>query len=62
MTVAHGIAPQGAGAAPSTMGYHRPVSQFNRGKQSEHRERRHFVERPSCAHSPIAAPTLSRAA
>jgi hypothetical protein len=26
------------------MGYHRPVSQFNRGKQSEHRERRHFVE------------------
>ncbi|WP_299311165.1 anaerobic ribonucleoside-triphosphate reductase [uncultured Halomonas sp.] len=26
------------------MGYHRPVSQFNRGKQSEHRERRHFSE------------------
>ena len=26
------------------MGYHRPVSQFNRGKQSEHRERRHFRE------------------
>lgn len=47
------------------MGYHRPVSQFNRGKQSEHRERRHFVERPSgapsCAHSSIA-PSLSRAA
>jgi hypothetical protein len=29
------------------MGYHRPVSQFNRGKQSEHRERRHFREHPS---------------
>lgn len=26
------------------MGYHRPVSQFNHGKQSEHRERQHFVE------------------
>ena len=26
------------------MGYHRPVSQFNAGKQSEHRERRHFTE------------------
>jgi ribonucleoside-triphosphate reductase len=27
------------------MGYHRPVSQFNRGKQSEFRERRFFVEK-----------------
>jgi len=26
------------------MGYHRPVSAFNQGKQSEHRERRHFTE------------------
>ncbi len=26
------------------MGYHRPVTSFNLGKQSEHRERRHFVE------------------
>lgn len=26
------------------MGYHRPVSAFNIGKQSEHRERRHFTE------------------
>lgn len=26
------------------MGYHRPVSQFNAGKQSEHRERVHFRE------------------
>lgn len=25
------------------MGYHRPVTSFNRGKQSEHRERRHFL-------------------
>lgn len=26
------------------MGYHRPVSQFNIGKQSEHRERKPFRE------------------
>jgi ribonucleoside-triphosphate reductase len=26
------------------MGYHRPVSQFNQGKQSEHRERKFFCE------------------
>ena len=26
------------------MGYHRPVSAFNPGKQSEHRERQHFSE------------------
>lgn len=26
------------------MGYHRPVSQFNPGKKSEHRERVHFRE------------------
>lgn len=26
------------------MGYHRPVSQFNAGKQSEHRDRVKFVE------------------
>lgn len=26
------------------MGYHRPVSSFNLGKQSEHAERKHFVE------------------
>ena len=30
------------------MGYHRPVAAFNPGKQSEHRERRHFSER-ACA-------------
>lgn len=29
------------------MGYHRPVSQFNPGKKSEHRERLHFREQPS---------------
>ena len=28
------------------MGYHRPVSSWNRGKKSEHRERRYFVEVP----------------
>ena len=27
------------------MGYHRPVSQFNAGKQSEHKERQHFIEK-----------------
>lgn len=27
------------------MGYHRPVSQFNAGKQSEHRERTPFCEK-----------------
>lgn len=26
------------------MGYHRPTSSFNKGKQSEHLERRHFTE------------------
>ncbi len=26
------------------MGYHRPVTSFNPGKQSEHSERRHFIE------------------
>lgn len=31
------------------MGYHRPVSEFNPGKQSEHNERRHFTE--PCAQS-----------
>ncbi|SFX74941.1 anaerobic ribonucleoside-triphosphate reductase [Marinospirillum alkaliphilum] len=31
------------------MGYHRPVSQFNPGKQSEHAERRHFSEQAAVA-------------
>jgi hypothetical protein len=26
------------------MGYHRPVTSFNKGKQGEHRERQFFVE------------------
>ena len=26
------------------MGYHRPVSNFNPGKQAEHAERRHYEE------------------
>lgn len=29
------------------MGYHRPVSAFNPGKQSEHRERLHYNEQPT---------------
>jgi len=32
------------------MGYHRPVSEFNPGKQSEHGERRHFAEPCAPAH------------
>ena len=28
------------------MGYHRPVSSFNIGKQAEHSERKFFVEKP----------------
>jgi hypothetical protein len=31
------------------MGYHRPVSAFNAGKRSEHRERLLFSETPSGA-------------
>jgi len=32
------------------MGYHRPVSAFNAGKQAEHRERLYFSEHPQrCA-------------
>lgn len=30
------------------MGYHRPVSSFNKGKKSEHYERRHFAEPDRC--------------
>ena len=29
------------------MGYHRPVTSFNPGKQSEHAERLHFIECPA---------------
>jgi len=29
------------------MGYHRPVSAFNAGKRSEHRERLYFSEHPT---------------
>lgn len=29
------------------MGYYRPVSQFNLGKKSEHKERLHFKEEPT---------------
>ena len=34
------------------MGYHRPVSSFNIGKQGEHAERRFFSEHPCVA--PVA--------
>ena len=29
------------------MGYHRPLSSFNPGKQSEHDERKFFQEKPA---------------
>ena len=29
------------------MGYHRPTTSFNKGKLSEHKERRHFTEASS---------------
>lgn len=32
------------------MGYHRPVSAFNLGKQSEHKERQHFSEKTMTKH------------
>ncbi len=37
------------------MGYHRPVSQFNIGKQSEHRERRAFREERAVEPHALAA-------
>ncbi|MDD3517686.1 MAG: anaerobic ribonucleoside-triphosphate reductase [Chromatiales bacterium] len=37
------------------MGYHRPVSEFNPGKQSEHAERRHFCEPGQAAGEAVAA-------
>lgn len=33
------------------MGYHRPVSAFNAGKQSEHRDRVCFSEHPAGVHA-----------
>ncbi|HEC21126.1 MAG TPA: hypothetical protein ENI70_01265 [Candidatus Peregrinibacteria bacterium] len=33
------------------MGYHRPVSQFNKGKKSEHAERNHFQQKVTTASS-----------
>jgi hypothetical protein len=37
------------------MGYHRPVSAFNAGKRSEHRERCQFQERRAWEPRPAAA-------
>lgn len=36
------------------MGYHRPVSEFNPGKQAEHAERCHFAE-PAGLRAPATA-------
>ena len=35
------------------MGYHRPVSAWNPGKKSEHRERRYFAEPESAARNGV---------
>ena len=37
------------------MGYHRPVSQFNIGKQSEYRERKPYVESRTVEERALAA-------
>lgn len=40
------------------MGYHRPVSAFNKGKRAEHAERRYFSEQPlgaQCRRDHLAA-------
>jgi len=39
------------------MGYHRPITAFNPGKQSEQAERRCFKERKSCPPLTAKAPT-----
>jgi ribonucleoside-triphosphate reductase len=48
------------------MGYHRPVSSFNIGKQGEHAERRHFRETvalaapaPALVPSQVSAPAAA---
>lgn len=43
------------------MGYHRPVTAFNKGKQSEHRDRRQFVEGAAsvCRGNFVACKTMS---
>lgn len=37
------------------MGYHRPVSQFNMGKKSEHYSRKHFAECVAANHHFLSA-------
>jgi hypothetical protein len=36
------------------MGYHRPVSAFNRGKRSEHAERQYFYECSTGYRQPVS--------
>lgn len=42
------------------MGYHRPVSAFNAGKQAEHAERQPFREQPTGAEPPRGLPPGGR--
>lgn len=44
-TLADGTVRQRAEVYTRVMGYHRPVSAFNAGKQAEHRERTYFRDR-----------------
>lgn len=46
ITFANGDIRQRVECWTRVMGYHRPVSAFNSGKQSEHRERKMFREMP----------------
>lgn len=45
VTFADGRVRQAAEIYTRVMGYHRPVSAYNAGKQAEHAERRYFRER-----------------
>ncbi|MCB4324261.1 anaerobic ribonucleoside-triphosphate reductase [Alcaligenes sp. 13f] len=38
------------------MGYHRPMSSFNIGKQGEFHERRYFTEASACASNAVPTP------
>jgi hypothetical protein len=44
------------------MGYHRPVSEFNRGKKSEYYSRKCFVEEKAVSHLDISQEVCSCAA
>lgn len=53
VTFKNGIIRQKTEVYTRCMGYHRPVSFFNAGKQSEHRERTYFSEARGEAYSGV---------